>query len=69
MLPKQSTLIATLTVASTSLLHLTHAQDPTTTAAEDPWLASGCSMAQGTALMLCLGDYACVSMSLLENVT
>lgn len=32
--------------------------DPTSTTKEDPWLASGCSMAQGTALMLCLGDYA-----------
>lgn len=42
-------------------LRLINAQDaaaPVPTTTEDPWLASGCSMAQGTALMLCLGDYA-----------
>lgn len=45
---------------SSAAVHLAKAQDPipTTTATEDPWLASGCSMAQGTALMTCLGDYA-----------
>lgn len=52
--------VAGLHLTSTSV-HLAHAQD-TTTATEDPWLASGCSMAQGTALMRCLGDYASVPL-------
>lgn len=51
-------------IIGTAALHLLTAlvqaqeADPTSTTKEDPWLASGCSMAQGTALMLCLGDYA-----------
>lgn len=41
-------------------LHMAYAQEGTPAPAEDPWLASGCSMAKGTALMTCLGDYASV---------
>ncbi|KAK9900278.1 hypothetical protein P389DRAFT_10294 [Cystobasidium minutum MCA 4210] len=63
--PSRTGLVATASLYAA--VTLSSAQDiasdsNTVTAAttEDPWLASGCSMAQGTALMLCLGDYASI---------
>lgn len=55
---RTSTIAAVTAMTALGLINAQDAVAPAPTTTEDPWLASGCSMARDTALMLCLGDYA-----------